>query len=964
MVGEQLGAEPLKHKALEGFRDRISVMEVEVGLVQPLFAVSIYCWVGEGLGEKNRQLLGALVELLLSLNGLWVVGGDFNMEPSTLAEAGVLDAIRGTIAAPEGATCSASVAGTVFDYFLLPEILEGNVENVFLAEGAPTSPHTPSCLTLTGLEATTTISKVIRPKSFPTQRPIGCMQAPKPFQWSWQTGSPPEKGFKRGFCEWTTAAEAELCRVYQISGDQAKLHLGRAKGFATKQVSLMTQFKKDSREFLSPEGHCWAGLASLVSRARCAKQDLIRSNGDKAKARRLHKLADAAFAFTGACQTDADGSRMLRFSVSGKTFDEATRRVALAPAVPHPSSAGVLLGCWPSSGARCVTRPCAAESVLEGPIADTSGGERTQAPDGERERAPDGERERAPTNPNQQQHQQHSSYCVFVDTPTFATVTPSYLVKTATSIGSTATLSYLREAAEIGNSNSQQLATNGSSQTQLDTANFTREPSDGRQQQAASSRQPTDSSSQATAAAAGSSSSSSMQPRNSSSHQSLIDTAAFTREPLDGSRQATGNSSSSSRQEQGSSSVSQSIDTASFTRGPGDGSRQATGNGSSNSMQEHGSNGSSSASQSLGLPLNSVNSRQATNNASSSSKQEHGSDRSSSTNETESARQILASPPADRGDKPTAPLALKIEMEQQQSTSTALAFDWPQILADNVAQEILDVDKADGPIRGGFAGGPPRHEDAELQGVEPETHRKRPTQKKLQAARARVKKQVEQAVQKDLAAQALRIRIDALARAHSADSGPSLSRWGGDHLPPPEFEATTLRGSPQGRVSGEQTATSKGQEGSRRCRGASLSGYGVIWCRRCGAYCTSSLETRARPTAILLPCNGRSAGEGLACQKRRALAGFHPAHGAELGADRLLAPAVRLSPWQILKLETWKDEVAPEPAVASKHTWAQELSRDEVLRGFGLTESTLAALGKNLVDNERLADEEAAFDEF
>jgi len=195
-----------------------------------------------------------------------------------------------------------------------------------------------------------------------------------------------------------------------------------------------------------------------------------------------------------------------------------------------------------------------------------------------------------------------------------------------------------------------------------------------------------------------------------------------------------------------------------------------------------------------------------------------------------------------------------------------------------------------------------------------------------------------------------------------AECEPSLNRRGGEHLPPPEFEETTLRGSSQGRVSGEQTATRKGKEGSRRCRGASLSGCGVIWCRRCGAYCTSSLETRARPTAMLLPCNGRPIGEGRACQKRRALAGFHPTHGNETEADRMLAPAVRLSPWQVLKLETWKEQAAPVPAGGCKQLWAQELCRDDVLRGFGLTESTLAALGKSLAENERLADEETAFE--
>ena len=537
MVGDQLAAEPLRHRALEGHRDRISVMAVEVGLVLPLYVVSVYLWAGEGLSERNCRLLGALVELLLSLKGLWVAGGDFNMEPEALADSGFLDAIRGTLAAPEETTCSASAAGTVFDYFLLPEVLESSFSSVFLAKGAPSSPHTPVCLTLKGLEATATITKVIRPKSFPAERPIGCMQAPKSLQWSWATGEPPAKSFKQSFAEWTTAAETELCRVYQISGDQARKHLGRAKGFATKQVKLLTQFRQDSREFLSTEGHAWAGLAALVGRARCAKQDLARSHGDRGKARTLHVLANAVFSFTGACSSDSQGNRLLQFTVRENLLEAALaggarQRTPTPPPPPAPAPAGE----------RTVSAPAPAP---------------------------------APANLNQQQEQQHSSSYVFVDSA-FSTACNCYPASSATYTAATSSLSYLRGNASEGDSNNQQ---SGNSHTQPDLADFTSEPGNGRQQQAASRERPTNSSS-------------SKQPPNSSS-QPLDDFANFTRvtrgsgqqqaassaQPTSSSHHvspvAAGSSSSSDQQANRSNPNSiQDDDFADFTREPRGGGQQ------------------------------------------------------------------------------------------------------------------------------------------------------------------------------------------------------------------------------------------------------------------------------------------------------------------------------------------------------------------------------------------------------
>ena len=65
----------------------------------------------------------------------------------------------------------------------------------------------------------------------------GCMKAPEPHQGSWQTGAPTENGLMQAGCEWTEATEGETFQVFQLSGAEAALHRGRAKGFATKEVN-------------------------------------------------------------------------------------------------------------------------------------------------------------------------------------------------------------------------------------------------------------------------------------------------------------------------------------------------------------------------------------------------------------------------------------------------------------------------------------------------------------------------------------------------------------------------------------------------------------------------------------------------------------------------------------------------------------------------------------------------------
>ena len=63
----------------------------------------------EGIGGANAAILEQLAAHVKTLRGPWVIGGDWNLEPNTLREAGWLDLIGGAVAAPDLPTCNGKV---------------------------------------------------------------------------------------------------------------------------------------------------------------------------------------------------------------------------------------------------------------------------------------------------------------------------------------------------------------------------------------------------------------------------------------------------------------------------------------------------------------------------------------------------------------------------------------------------------------------------------------------------------------------------------------------------------------------------------------------------------------------------------------------------------------------------------------------------------------------------------------
>ena len=65
--------------------------------------ISVYFWHGEGLTDRNMELLGKAADVVLSHGGPWAIGGDFNMEAKELSGASeLLRRMRGSLLSPRG----------------------------------------------------------------------------------------------------------------------------------------------------------------------------------------------------------------------------------------------------------------------------------------------------------------------------------------------------------------------------------------------------------------------------------------------------------------------------------------------------------------------------------------------------------------------------------------------------------------------------------------------------------------------------------------------------------------------------------------------------------------------------------------------------------------------------------------------------------------------------------------------
>ncbi len=219
---------------------RIVAANIEPPGHRPTLVVSAYLQDGVGLAPVNLKHL-ADIGTCIHMHGSnypFVVGGDFQLQPKELANAGFGDQVGGTLVASGAArgTCRASKYCSELDYFFVQNAFALGVKAVDTIETAGTRPHVPVALTFHPRVTSARALFLRLPQALPVERVYG----PVPAEPDWtaikrrtrQLADDARhcgvdhvfrRRYQEAFSEWADQAEVE---IIQFTGHQGPVKRG------------------------------------------------------------------------------------------------------------------------------------------------------------------------------------------------------------------------------------------------------------------------------------------------------------------------------------------------------------------------------------------------------------------------------------------------------------------------------------------------------------------------------------------------------------------------------------------------------------------------------------------------------------------------------------------------------------------------------------------------------------------
>ncbi len=147
---------------------------------RPCLVISAYLQDGAGLSPVNLGHLAAMGTCVRMHgdNHPFVIGGDFQVPPEELANAGFGDQVGGTLISSGAArgTCRTSRHSSELDYFFVNKALALAVKSIDTIEDAGTRPHVPVALTFHPRVTTSRALFLRLPQPLPVERVYGPMQ--------------------------------------------------------------------------------------------------------------------------------------------------------------------------------------------------------------------------------------------------------------------------------------------------------------------------------------------------------------------------------------------------------------------------------------------------------------------------------------------------------------------------------------------------------------------------------------------------------------------------------------------------------------------------------------------------------------------------------------------------------------------------------------------------------------------
>ena len=126
------------------------------------------------MSQTNMLVLEELAKALNALGGPWIVGGDWNMTPSTLSTSKWPSMVGGKVVATSLHTCHNST----YDFFVVHHSLVHAIHGVQRIEDGGLNPHWPSRLLLRGDAKRHMVRKLITPEKIDAVLPHGPQKLP------------------------------------------------------------------------------------------------------------------------------------------------------------------------------------------------------------------------------------------------------------------------------------------------------------------------------------------------------------------------------------------------------------------------------------------------------------------------------------------------------------------------------------------------------------------------------------------------------------------------------------------------------------------------------------------------------------------------------------------------------------------------------------------------------------------
>ena len=265
-------------------RHRITAVKVGANLMGGLVVISAYFLTG-GLSAFNVAMLEALGAFIATINVLWVLAADWNMQPQVLHDLHWLEVIRGSVVKHGAPTCGQNV----FDYFGVSSLLMHYPITCSSIDDAPVSPHTPALLRIEGVGSDRFVPIVKPICKFPSRPVVGPSNLYLAKTWSWTLGSIDTLQLKPAMDEWFTQVEDFACHDFGISDEDSGKYTGRAGGFGLTTAAVSKLAQRGWHDKHSNVTHAWRGLMAMARHSAHLATNV--ANGGKSMAR-LRKITN------------------------------------------------------------------------------------------------------------------------------------------------------------------------------------------------------------------------------------------------------------------------------------------------------------------------------------------------------------------------------------------------------------------------------------------------------------------------------------------------------------------------------------------------------------------------------------------------------------------------------------------------------------------------------------------------